>query len=74
MAIDWVQLFLNGGAEMNIPDQNGLTPLHCAAWKGHKDVVLLLLDGGAELNIVTHTGETLLHFATHERHKDVVQW
>jgi ankyrin repeat protein len=33
--------------------QGGFTPLHCAASRGHKDVVELLLNKGANMQAVT---------------------
>ena len=49
-------------------DSDGSTPLHCATWKGHTDVVSVLLDAGADVNAVnqnTHWGTTPLHAAAH---------
>ena len=54
---------------------NGMTPLHWAAVKGHKDVVLLLLDRGADPNSTFEdrwTPVTPLHWAANLGHKDVV--
>ena len=53
--------------------RKGMTPLHWAAVKGHKDVVLLLLDRGADLNIACEAGATPLYDAAHEGHIDVVR-
>lgn len=49
-------------------DSDGSTPLHCAAWKGHAEVVTLLLDAGADVraeNANDHWGTTPLHAAAH---------
>jgi ankyrin repeat protein len=49
-------------------DSDGSTPLHCATWKGHVNVVAVLLDAGANVNAVNqneHWGTTPLHAAAH---------
>ena len=49
-------------------DQDGSTPLHCAAWKGHQEVVAALLAAGAKVNAHNendHWGTTPLHAAAH---------
>lgn len=49
-------------------DKDGSTPLHCATWKGHLEVVRLLLDAGADVNAHNengHWGTTPLHAAAH---------
>jgi ankyrin repeat protein len=49
-------------------DKDGSTPLHCAAWKGHHEVVAFLLTAGADVNAQNtneHWGTTPLHAAAH---------
>lgn len=55
-----VQLLLERGANPNIPDKEGGTPLMSAAWMGHAKIVIVLLDGGAEINARNNDGETAL--------------
>ncbi|XP_067876788.1 uncharacterized protein si:ch211-223a10.1 [Heterodontus francisci] len=42
---------------------NGFTPLHHAAYRGHKQLAYLLLEHGADSNIPNNAGETPFHFA-----------
>ena len=37
--IEQVKLLISKGADVNVHGKKGGTPLHSAAWKGHKDVV-----------------------------------
>jgi hypothetical protein len=50
-------------ALVNGKDDDGWTPLHYAALKGHKNVVELLLTNNAEINPKTNDGLTPLHCA-----------
>lgn len=57
-------------------DSDGSTPLHCATWKGHPDVVALLLEAGADVNAQNqndHWGTTPLHAAAHANQVAIAQ-
>ncbi|GLV32553.1 uncharacterized protein CBL_00737 [Carabus blaptoides fortunei] len=50
--------------KVNIFDENCMTPLQHAAYKGNKEIVQILLDQGADVNVCQHEhGYTSLHFA-----------
>lgn len=46
------------GANVNAPDENGITPLHIAAGHGARKTARLLLDAGADVNAMTKDGRT----------------
>ena len=52
--------------------QEGNTPLHCAAEKGHTAIVDTLLAHGADAKAVAKTGWTPLHYAADEGHTAIV--
>lgn len=63
-------------AVIDARDTDGSTPLHCASWKGHPEMVGLLLDAGADIqakNDNTHWGDTPLHAAAHGNQRAVAQ-
>jgi len=57
-----MDLLLKYGADSNIKNKQGNTPLHFAAQRGNYDIVrMLLLNYGADPNIQNHIGDTPLH-------------
>jgi ankyrin repeat protein len=61
---------------LNVCDTDGSTPLHCATWKGHHDVVVALLKAGANVNAKNqneHWGTTPLHAAAHANQASIAQ-
>ena len=61
---------------VNARDSDASTPLHCAAWKGHVEVVTLLLESGADIqakNENCHWGDTALHAAAHGNQRAVAE-
>ena len=48
--IEAVKKHLADGVDVNKKDKGGYTPLHWAAFRGHKEVVELLIAKGAEVN------------------------
>jgi hypothetical protein len=64
---------LEEGADPNIRDRDGNTPLHFAASKGCAEVARLLLEHGADPNAQDKSGETPLHLAASGGHVDIVR-
>lgn len=56
--IDLAAMLLDGGADPNVQDDNGWTPLHWSAFWGHDDVCELLLCSQADPNVADSCGWT----------------
>ncbi|KAL1989132.1 hypothetical protein VTN96DRAFT_3679 [Rasamsonia emersonii] len=52
---------------------HGMTPLHCAAYKGNEKMVELLLDHGADMHAQMENGDTALHIATARGQRKVMK-
>ena len=64
---------LAAGADVNLAQQDGVTPLHEAAHNGRADLVQLLLDHGADPSARDGKGRTARDFATERNHQAVLQ-
>lgn len=72
-----VRLLLDHGANPNVVDHNGSSPLHLAAWTGDYEIVELLANiinnhQKADINLVNKDNETALHSACQYGHTAVV--
>jgi hypothetical protein len=70
--IEAVKQHLASGADVNVKDTNRWTPLHYAAWKGHKKIVVTLIAKGADVNAKNRYG-TPLHLPAGSGHKDIAK-
>ena len=68
-----VKTLLAKGAEVDVKNKWGETPLHEAAEHGHLDVVKALLAKGAEVDAKNKHGKTPLHLAAKDGNLDVVK-
>jgi ankyrin repeat protein len=55
---DGIDLVLDAGLDVNEPDSQGWTPLHWAAYFGHKEVCEFLVDRAADKGLKDLTGRT----------------
>jgi len=58
-----VTLLLNQGADVNIRDRKGETPLMRTAAEGQLGLVTMLIEKGADVNAQATKGETALMYA-----------
>ncbi|MGQ5702156.1 ankyrin repeat domain-containing protein [Sandaracinobacteroides sp. A072] len=63
----WIGFLLQNGADPNLPDREGNTPLIVSAMGGFSDGVRLLLAGKAQVDMANSRGETPLIKAVHAR-------
>jgi ankyrin repeat protein len=61
------------GADINISDRLGETPLHYAAQHGNAYVAEVLITNGADVNAKNNAGETPLHCATFWGYQQMVE-
>jgi len=62
-ALDAARALAEGGADLNIADQDGTPALTFAIINGHYDLAALLVDRGADVNRADRTGATPLYSA-----------
>jgi len=65
------KLLIDGGANVNMENKIGNTPLHYAAAMGNQPVVQILLDRGADPNITNKNGQTPLSKALDFGYKSI---
>jgi ankyrin repeat protein len=61
--IEAARLLLSRGAPIDAPTSFGWTPLMCAAWEEHIDIVRLLIDHGAAVAAIDTDGKTAADWA-----------
>ncbi len=75
-----VRSLVSEGAKINAmykgtkPFEKGTTPLHRAAWNGHKNIVKFLIANGADANAKDDKGTTPLHHAAYRGWEHLVEF
>jgi len=57
---------------MNVKDDYGETPLHCAVWNNHLDIVSLLVEKGADRDVKNAKEKTALDMVTKHHNPDIM--
>ena len=68
-----VLLETSNNYQLNLPDENGFTPVMQAAWHGQKECLNILLEHGANTNLRNATGCTASHFAAGQGHLECLE-
>ncbi|HOD39376.1 MAG: Phosphocholine transferase AnkX [bacterium ADurb.Bin243] len=68
------KISIEKGADVNLQDKNGYTPLMIASNFGHIDIVTLLVEKGADIHIQANNGETALSLAEKKGHEKVINF
>lgn len=72
-AYRWLSYLLGKGADPNIADKDGVTPLMLACQMNMADAVVALARSGAKVDIANGAGETPLISAVHSRNLPMVR-
>ncbi|WP_207385070.1 ankyrin repeat domain-containing protein, partial [Legionella fairfieldensis] len=71
--LDWIQWLHSFGANLNLPDSEGKTPVFYASQKGFVGVIRLLNTLGADINQPNNEGRTPLYVAAQEGRDSMVR-
>jgi ankyrin repeat protein len=69
---DIVLYLLEKGADPNVRENSGYTPLHIAAQNGDVDIIRALLFNGADLQAIGEDGKKPLDMAIERDHKEAI--
>ena len=69
----WIRFLIQRGANPNIRNNAGVTPLQLATRLGFVEGAEELIKGGAQVNVADQTGETPLIAAVHQRNVELVR-
>lgn len=69
----WIRFLADQGANPNVTDANGVTPLQIATSLGYAEGVEALLKAGANVNVANSTGETPLISAVLRRDVELIR-
>jgi ankyrin repeat protein len=70
-----LMLLISNGADINIKDRKGNTPLHLAVrYHAPNEIIMVLVEHGADVNAKTKTGETPLQLAINDDNTQIIEF
>ncbi|MHB1458026.1 MAG: Imm53 family immunity protein [Armatimonadota bacterium] len=72
--IDVVRLLLDAGADSNVIDDKGISPLYLTCEQGYTDIAGLLIEVGADIDQRDHEGISPVEIAINTRHVDIAEF
>ena len=69
--LTWMKFLTQKGANANIADNAGVTPLILSAQLGFLEGVEVLIEGGARVDVANNAGETPLIYAVHSGNREL---
>ena len=61
--LEMLEMLIDSGADINVLDPHGWTPIHSAAQRKQLRIVKMLIDKGVDVRLRNRFGESPLHFA-----------
>lgn len=71
--LTWMKWLIQEGANPNVADKNGITPLIIVTRLGWIEGIAPLIEAGANVDVANNTGETPLIAAVHARNIDLIE-
>lgn len=71
-AFECLQYLLKRGAEPNLPDRQGITPLQVASRNGFVRCIIKLLENGADIGLKNNEGMTAIHWLSSNGRTEVL--
>ena len=69
---EFASILIKMGANVNIKDDKGNTPLIVASYNGHKEIVSMLIKNKANLNDKKNEGDTAIMEACKQKNIDII--
>jgi ankyrin repeat protein len=66
-------MLIENGAQVNIRQQAGVTPLHSAAQNGNLELLILLLENGADVDVCMEGGKLPADLAREKGFEEIAE-
>ena len=68
-----IAMMIRGGADINLTDTNGATPLHYAAYSGNTKIVEYLIKRGVNVSAMDFLGRTSYSLAKNSKTREIIK-